>query len=168
MLVLRNGQAQTEFGFKAGLNMSRMASGSSYSEYIYGLNAGIYFHGTSPVTVQIEMLYSGQGGGFPDLVTGQVVERRLHYLSPILLCRYQPVNTFALVGGLQMGVLINAVEGSKNISDNYDPMDLGLSVGVEYVVLRRVNASLRFSQSLRNIGNQVMQFSFGYTIQVRD
>lgn len=150
--------------------MSRMTNGASQSDYLFGLNAGIFFRGDDPLTFQIEMLYSGQGGSFPDPTTGQVAERRLHYLTPMLLLRYQPIETVGVVGGLQMGVLITAREGNTNISDKYDPLDLGLSIGVDKDFLEsdRFNLSFRFFQSLRRINSQVIQFSIGIRIQDLD
>jgi Outer membrane protein beta-barrel domain len=117
------------------------------------------------VTVQVELLYSGQGGTFHDLTTGETSERRLHYLNPAFLLRYTPSESYSLLGGLHLGVLIVAREGSVNISDDYDPMDLGLHLGFEYNVTDRLGFSSRFLQSLRNIGNQVLQVSVVVTIQ---
>lgn len=167
-LVLCEVQAQTEFGAKAGLNMSRMASGASHSEYLFGFHAGIYFRGTSRITLQLEMMYSGQGGGFRDPVSGQVVERRLHYLNPTFMLRYQPSKALGIVAGPLVGVLITAKEGSTNISDLYDPMDLGLNIGADYEFEPRFFASFRFYQSMRKIDNQVFQVSIGYRIQRLD
>lgn len=166
-MFLGKATAQTQFGVRAGVNMSRMADKASDSEYLFGMHGGIYFRGTDPWTVQVEMQYSGQGGTFRDLSTGQTVEKRLHYLNPSLLARYSPSESISFLGGVQLGVLIVARTSSSNISDDYDPMDLGLHFGVDYNFSKRWSGSSRFLQSLRNVGNQVIQVSIGYTIQER-
>jgi hypothetical protein len=148
--------------------MARMSDKSSESDYLFGFHSGIYFRGVAPVTVQVELLYSGQGGNFRDLATGKTSDRRLHYLNPAFLLRYSPSENYSWLGGLHLGVLIVAREGSVNISDSYDPMDLGLHLGLEYNVTDRLGFSSRFLQSLRNVGNQVLQVGVVFTIQERE
>ncbi len=166
-LLIGGASAQTQFGVRGGVNMSRMADDASDSDYLFGLHGGIYFRGTARWTVQVEMQYSGQGGKFQDLTTGETVVRRLHYLNPSFLIRHEPSETLAVVGGLQLGVLITAEEAGVNISNRFDPMDLGLHFGLDYNFTDRLSGSSRFLQSLRNIGNQVVQVSIGFTIQER-
>jgi hypothetical protein len=158
-------QAQFHFGVRGGVNMARMSDRNYESDYLFGFHTGLYFRGVAPVTVQVELLYSGQGGTFRDLTTGETSERRLHYLNPAFLLRYTPSESYSFLGGLHLGVLIVAREGSVNISDSYDPMDLGLHLGFEYNVSRTLGFTTRFLQSLRNIGNQVLQVGVVIAIQ---
>lgn len=167
LLRIYNTQAQTDFGIKAGVNLAMIPDGSSTSKELYGLNAGLYFRGTDPLTVQVEMLYSGQGGSFYDVVTGQTTDRRLHYLNGTLLLRYMPTETVGLVVGPQFGILLYAKEGDVNISSQYNPMDLGINVGTDYDVGHAVTCSFRYFHSLRSVKNQVFQISVGYRIQRR-
>jgi len=167
LLWVCNAQAQTDFGVKAGVNLAMMPAGASTSKELYGLNAGLYFRGTDPLTVQIEMLYSGQGGRFYDVVTGQTADRRLHYLNGTLLLRYMPTETVGLVVGPQFGILLYAKEGEVNISSQYESLDLGINVGTDYDVGHAFTFSFRYFHSLRKVKNQVFQVSVGYRIQRR-
>jgi hypothetical protein len=128
------------FGIKGGVNFYNIQNDNSttYSQrtgYHFGMLGHI--HRNSQWAVQPELVYSAQGSK----------NLNLGYLNIPVLIQYMFDNGFRLQAGPQIGFLVS----SEN-SDNWNPIDLALSVGASYVFpATGFGVDLRYNHGLNDI-----------------
>lgn len=123
----------TNIGVKGGLNSYNIQTdnNSGFDSKI-GLHLGLlgHIHLNNQYAFQPEIVYSMQGAksGNTDL--------RLDYINVPLLVQYMFDNGFRIQAGPQLGLLLNAKAengSSVDIKDDFNSIDLGLSIGASYV-----------------------------------
>lgn len=128
------------FGIKGGVNFYNIQNDNSttYSQrtgYHFGMLGHI--HRNSQWAVQPELVYSAQGSK----------NLNLGYLNIPVLIQYMFDNGFRLQAGPLIGFLVS----SEN-SDNWNPIDLALSVGASYVFpATGFGVDLRYNHGLNDI-----------------
>lgn len=128
------------FGIKGGVDFYNIQNDNSttYSQrtgYHFGMLGHI--HRNSQWAVQPELVYSAQGSK----------NLNLGYLNIPVLIQYMFDNGFRLQAGPQIGFLVS----SEN-SDNWNPIDLALSVGASYVFpATGFGVDLRYNHGLNDI-----------------
>lgn len=146
-------------GVKGGINFYNVQNDNSttYDQrtgYHFGILAHI--HRNSVWAFQPELVYSTQGAKNLDL----------GYLNVPLLIQYMFNNGFRLQAGPQLGLLV-----SSDNNDDWNPIDIALSVGASYVVPSTgFGIDLRYNHGLNDISkssdvkttNRGVQFGLFY------
>jgi len=146
-------------GIKGGINFYNVQNNNNTSyDQRTGYHFGIlgHIHRNSVWAFQPELVYSAQGAK----------NLELGYVNIPLLLQYMFNNGFRLQAGPQLGLLV-----SSDNSDNWNPMDLALSVGASYVVPSTgFGLDLRYNHGLNDINkssdvkttNRGVQFGLFY------
>ncbi len=121
-------------GTKIGLNSYTIDHNDNTNmDSRIGLHAGLigHIHMSSQFAIQPELVYSMQGAKRGN------TSFNLDYINIPVLLQYMFDNGFRIQAGPQLGFLINAEAKNKdlslNIKDDFNTVDLGLSVGVSYI-----------------------------------
>jgi hypothetical protein len=174
---------QATFGVKAGLNLAKVnidatipgfGSASSSSDNLTAFHAGIYMRAplSSSVSIQPELIYSGQGG------TASGSDLKLDYLNLPIMLLYHANERFNLQAGPQLGYILSTNSGS--VSNDFNALDFGIAFGAGFDFASGANLGFRYVLGLSNITkvdttgapagtsitttNQVIQFSIGFKI----
>lgn len=170
---------QIKGGIKAGVNLADIiiTDGKDYFGETAFTNRTSYHFGSyvqnnfsEHFGFQIEMLFSNKGCNYEsDSLKGNI---SLNYLNWPLLLEYQLGNKIDFNAGVEIGFLVAG-------EDVYRGFDLGIDVGVEYDLSKKLVAGLRYSQGLpfkMNIRsydlqgkepsyqNSVIQFYLGFNL----
>ena len=145
----------TQFGLKGGLNMASIKTddGAEYNSRA-SLNVGglAHVHISPHFALQPELEYSGQGA------ERQGVKIKLGYINVPVLAQYMTGNGFRLETGPQVGFLVSAQnksnEGTVDVKDNYDVVDVSWAFGASYQFPRSgAGIDARYNLGLNNIYN---------------
>ena len=171
--------AQTEFGIKAGLNVSDIVMTNYVNPDVEsdlqlktGLHAGFFLKGmvNERVGMAGEILYSDKG----------VNDVHLHYVTLPLLVQYEVSDKIFAEIGPEPGYLFSATSEFGNASNTYNnKVDLALDAGI-FLDLPKLVMGLRYCvglfsvRDIENTGvpqnervkhqNRVLQFSLGYKL----
>ena len=148
----------TEFGLKAGLNISDLHSTSTNSldprasVYVGGL---AHIHLSRYFAIQPELVYSCQGA---TQATGEgEVTWRLNYVNVPVLLQYMFDNGFRLQTGPQLGLLASSKRKAggnlTDIRDGYTTGDFSWSFGAGYLTSSGLGVDLRYNVGINNINN---------------
>jgi hypothetical protein len=180
-------QGEVRFGFKAGLNLASVG-GDAYYTGFGGFDSRTSFHigalveipFTDKISVQPEVLYSGQGSktnyGF-----GTTADVKLDYINIPVMGKYHIIAGLSGELGPVIGILVKAdgldydtgVQG--DIKDQYKKVDVGVGIGASYQLPMGFFGSLRYNKGVTDINdindedfraknqNNVFQVSAGYT-----
>jgi hypothetical protein len=128
-------------GVKGGLNMYNIHNDNSTS---YDSRTGYYFgllghiHRNSQWAIQPEILYSAQGAK----------NHNLGYINIPVLIQYMFDNGFRIQAGPQVGFLVSSTDNR----DDFNAIDVALSVGASYVVPSTgFGIDLRYNYGLNDI-----------------
>lgn len=158
-----------KFGIKGGLNFSEINWVNSKnkfhtSDFNAGLMAEIPL--SEKFSIQPELLYSRQGGSSINL----------SYLNLPVIGKYYVTEGLSIETGPQIGYLLSAKTGDRNIKSSFKKFDLGANFGIGYKLDNGLNFGLRYNLGLTKINNkstasefsnmdnrnQVFQISIGY------
>lgn len=120
-------------GTKIGLNSYTIDSGNNAGVDVkLGIHAGLigHIHVSPQFALQSELVYSMQGAK----VGG--TSFNLDYFNIPILLQYMFDNGFRIQAGPQLGILVHAEasnNGTIDIRDNYEALDVGLGFGVGYI-----------------------------------
>jgi hypothetical protein len=144
--------AQTDYGFKAGLSLSKLGSYqySSHDHSKTGFNGGLFAKiNLSPsFFVQPEITYSAKGFKFSWPELDQRGDLNLNYISVPVLAGIKLNNKLNILAGPEFSYLINATSdyyGKWNVTDLHDRFDLAADFGIGYNINKRLGAELRYS-----------------------
>ena len=118
------------------------------------------------ISIQPELLYSGQGGSSINL----------SYLNMPLTGKYYITKGFSLEAGPQIGYLLSAKTGERNIKSSFKKFDFGANLGLGYKLNNGLSFGVRYNLGLTKINNtntvsqysnttnrnQVFQITIGY------
>lgn len=131
-------------GVKAGINLYKINSDdNTVYDQITGFHLGLlgHIHFNSQWALQPELVYSSQGAKSGS------IEHRLDYINVPVLLQFMFDNGFRIQAGPQVGILVKA-----DNKDNLNSIDLGLGVGVSYVVPSTgFGLDARYNHGLSNI-----------------
>jgi Outer membrane protein beta-barrel domain len=175
---------QTEFGVRAGANISNWNVSSSGSDLttssIAGLEAGLLadLHVSRSFSIQPEIIFSMYGSKIKS--GGAAVEYRANYLNIPVLAKYHLPQGVAFFAGPQLGMLLSAKgkldgEDKQDIKNLLTSTDVFAVIGVEYNSPIGVSVGLRYNHGLTNIyeqeagniKNSSFGISFGYKLKTR-
>lgn len=168
VLVAGTATAQhTNIGVKAGLNSYNIENddNSAFDPRI-GIQIGLlgHIHMNEQYAFQPELVYSMQGAKSSN------TNIRLDYLNVPLLLQYMFDNGFRIQAGPQLGFLLNAEaeNGSAiDVSDDFNSIDLGLSLGVSYVHPETgFGVDARYNLGLTDISENPDEKSFNRGLQI--
>lgn len=162
--------AQISYGVKGGLNfasakISGSNSGSGLSvEVDTKVRTSIYLGGIAEFqlnrpkqSVQIELLYSQIGTKIDESSLFDETVIKISQLTIPVLGKYQLNDDFSLYAGPYFGFNLNIEEkdvdsGETNddVQDDYNKLDLGLVLGVEYMINENIFAEARYNYGLAN------------------
>ncbi|MFN2378915.1 MAG: porin family protein [Bacteroidales bacterium] len=152
-------RGKVNLGIKAGVNMFKISSDdNTVYDQTTGFNLGLlgHIHLNSQWAVQPELVYSSQGvkiGG---------TEQTLDYINVPVILQYMFNNGFRLQAGPQLGLLVRA-----DNKDNLNPIDLGVGMGVSYVVPSTgFGLDVRYNHGLSNINKNDDVKSFNRGVQL--
>jgi hypothetical protein len=156
--VVNSRSQSTEFGIKAGLNVSDLHSSATNSldprasVFIGGL---AHIHLSKYFAIQPELNYSCQGAT-QNTGEGDVIWR-LNYVTVPVLLQYMFDNGFRLQTGPQLGLLASAKEKEggtiTDIKNNYTTGDFSWSFGGGYLTSIGLGVDLRYNVGINNINN---------------
>ncbi len=147
------------WGFKTGLNISNLrVSNGTDGSWKTGPAAGFFFNikADHQLSFQPEFLYSSMGG--KDLVANSGNSLRLNYFSVPLLLKYRIKNSFSIVAGAQIDVLIAAkTKNSSNqfakVTDSYKEDSYNGTAGFEFWPTHCLGVTGRYIYGFNNINN---------------
>ncbi len=161
-------------GIKGGLNAYTVSNdNNSDNDFKLGFNLGLlgHFHITDQFALQPEIVFSTQGAKFTE--AGTDFNLNLNYINIPVLLQYMFDNGFRLQAGPQVGILASAnLEANNNsldVSEDFESLDLGLSVGFSYVNPEsNFGYDLRYNHGLSNINasNNVNAYNRGIQLGV--
>lgn len=149
-----NGIAQVQFGIKGGLNLSDVVINNYINpdaESDFDTKAGIHggvFASTDlneKFGLSAELLYSNKGVKAHSRIN-------LHYINLPLLLQYNITDEFRVEVGSELGYLFAAKSkfgDERNIWNN--KLDIGLDVGVQYLIWQNIKAGLRYNAGFSSI-----------------
>lgn len=147
-------QAQSlTFGIKGGLNVARLTNydrdGARASFYAGGF-ANFAF--SDMLSLQPEVLYSGQGSTFRDILDNKY-SVKLGYLNIPVMFQVRPVPEFYLEAGPQFGIgLSSKVKvGNATIESDDVKSDFGLGLGLGYQFHSGLGISARYVSGLNRV-----------------
>ena len=157
-----------KFGIKGGLQSTNLSGdGHQYRDP----RLGIFFGGfgqkaiQSKVIFQPELLFSLQGSN--EESTDENIN--MWYLNVPLMFKFNVAGGFNLEAGPQLGFLLSASADDDHISDDYNPLDLGLNFGASYNFTSHFEGGIRYCVGLTDAYdgrgdayNRALQFSVGY------
>jgi len=150
--------AHTEFGVKAGLNVSNVSVESSTNpDSKASVNIGVlaHIHLDRQFAFQPELLFSGQG--YKYTVSGTTINVPLNYLTLPLLGQFMFGDGFRVETGPQPGVLVSAHAkangNSTSIKDSYKTFDLSWAFGAGYLTKSGFGIDVRYNLGLSNIND---------------
>lgn len=165
--------AQTTFGAKAGLNLTKVTGGETKTKAKIGLVAGVFAEVSlgEDFRFQPELLFSSQGYKVKD-VEGKV---SLNYVSIPLIAKYYVAEGFALEVGPQVGILLSAKtkagKGEVDIKEQVKTIDFGLNIGGSSDITENMFVGARYNFGLSKLAkgkdadkvkNSVLSVSLGY------
>lgn len=155
---LKSRSQTTEFGIKAGLNVSDLHSTATNSldprasVYVGGL---AHIHLNKYFAIQPELNYSCQGA--TQNTDGGNITWRLNYVTVPVLLQYMFDNGFRLQTGPQLGLLASAkrkVDGNiTDVGKNFTTGDFSWSFGAGYLTSVGWGVDLRYNVGINDINN---------------
>lgn len=161
-------------GIRFGYNFANLSGDIPDSETLTAFHVGAFtdFKLKKRLYLQPELMFSIQGSGFSYESEGDTddTDLRLSYLNIPVLLAYHVNNKLRITGGPQIGVLMGAKDGGKDIIDNVESYDIAFSVGVAYRIYNDIRLSARFNQGFVSVSSQdennwkhnVFQLSLGF------
>jgi len=159
---------EVKVGIKGGVNFSEINWVDSQNKFrTSDFNAGFMaeISISEKIFIQPELLYSGQGGSSINL----------SYLNMPLIGKYYVTKGLSIEAGPQIGYLLSAKTGDRNIKSSFNKFDFGANLGLGYKFNNRLNFGIRYNLGLLNINkinanndhdpgnkNQVFQITVGY------
>lgn len=152
-------RGKVNLGIKGGINMYKINSDDNIVyDRITGFHLGLmgHIHLDSQWAFQPELVYSTQGAKIGG------IEQKLDYINIPVLLQYMFDNGFRLQAGPQLGLLVRA-----DNKDNFNSMDLGIGLGISYVVPSTgFGIDLRYNHGLSNINKSDAVKSFNRGVQL--
>ena len=147
--------AQSLFGVKGGVNVSYMNIESR--ESLVSFHAGLFSR--IPLSekyfLQPELLYSVKGAKFPGYFYYFDMNITFSYISMPILFGWKATDHLLILAGPEFSYLVSnkvAVnEYGPNVTGSFSAIDVGLDLGVAYLITKRIGAELRFSYGLVNV-----------------
>jgi hypothetical protein len=143
-----NASGQLKGGLKGGLNLADMVitDGANYfGESTFNTKASYHFgtyvknNFSKNFGFQVEMLFSNKGYTLESDSLSSTVS--LNYLNWPILLLYELGEKVDFNAGLELGLLVTG-------EDIYRDFDIGIDVGVEYDISRKLLLGLRYNQGL--------------------
>ena len=174
------------YGLKTGVNVTSIRGDDTEN-----LNSriGLFFGGFAELcindsfAIQPELLYSQQGAKYTES-DGYDGTFGLDYIQVPVMAKIKVTEEFILEAGPQVGVLISAKDkyespgdsGEEDIRDDYNDIDFGANIGINYQLESGLNFGARYFFGLSNINdivgsndfksqNGVFSFSIGYKFE---
>ncbi|GAB2946793.1 hypothetical protein GCM10027048_09730 [Hymenobacter coalescens] len=168
--------AHAQFGVKAGVNAAVLNGEniSASTEFRTTHHVGVFYEAKvlGPLSVQPELQYSLQGGGFKSALAD--FDTKLHYLNVPVVAKVRFARAY-VEAGPQFGVLLKAREDGRVMTgedengavfgdddrgawNRYRKTDLGLCVGAGFKLLAGLSVGARFVAGLQDV-NDVQQIS---------
>lgn len=159
---------QVSYGLKAAANVSKLIIDNDVSSFNsdtkVGFLGGLYLRAafSDNISVQPELLYSGQGGSYRLSGVDSFVDVDIyhHYVNLPILFQYQFFDGFRGEVGPQFGYLISSYEELNeggvaavrlNSTENHNRFDIGLAAGVSYQIpFMGVGGFARYNQGFLN------------------
>lgn len=180
VLIFCKVSAQTEFGVKAGYNLSNMKWNiPGFDDYKYDSNSYFYIGGlaehhlSDQFSVQAELIYTEIGGGRNEIITTIVGNEVLEIgnanvkiltsqIQVPLSAKFYPTSDFSLSGGLNFGFNVNSRVKTDFISDQlyngkttlFKSVNIFPFLGTEYKFSNRVFADARYHFGLFNAAKE--------------
>ena len=168
-VVTHFGYSQNQFGIKIGGNVSKIAKSNlatdpnTYSRI--GYQVGLYkeYGLSQKLVLRPELFYSLKGFKYHDVSTGNKIIVSYNYLTLPLLIGYRPIATVAVFAGPEFSTLgpvrvitngnreDDRVVNLRNLTNEYENFDVGLTAGFLYKVTSRISADIRYTYGFSTI-----------------
>ncbi|MBC3758757.1 PorT family protein [Hyunsoonleella sp. SJ7] len=157
-----------QFGVKAGYNLATIGGDFEDNKAVSGFNVGgfVVFSLLENLLLQAEVALSKQGtrweeGGFKD-------KYRLAYVNVPVFAKYRIVDKLYVEAGPQLSILADAKyiddDDTTDAKDNFETIDIGAGVGVEYKITDHLGANARYVFGLCNINENNDTFKINNSV----
>jgi hypothetical protein len=165
--------AQFQFGIKAGANFSTLTDNQGYSDRtLFNFNAGAFvqFPLAHFISLQPELVYSGQGARYPDNVTGYMISQHQNYINVPVLLKLKSRYGVYVETGPQIGFLTSAklkeADNSADITSDVSSADFSWVFGFGYKVpLSPIGIDFRYNLGISNTLNNNNSVSDNYSVR---
>jgi hypothetical protein len=160
----------TRFGIKAGVNLAEFrangySSGSQPDNNMKtSMNGGFFVNvplGTNGLSVQPEVMYSGQGSKMSvkttvgTVTTTSTYEQDLSYINVPIMLQWKSQGGFLIETGPQAGFLVRAQQdgpgsATTDNKDNFDKFDFSWGAGLGYLSRIGLGINARYNLGLSN------------------
>jgi hypothetical protein len=177
----QNLKEKTEFGFKAGVNISSFRTAVDYSDFKPGIKLGQVFGAfvhiplSSRFSLQPEFLYSQLGAKAESTLWGAVTFR-YNYFSIPLLVKYKAVKNWTVFAGGEADLLIRARQKqlikTSTITNEIRDFDFAFTAGIG-TSGKNVTFDIRYIHGTQDVSpdagnttffNQGVQATVGYKL----
>jgi hypothetical protein len=150
-------QSNVKLGIKGGLNIASLKiEEDEPKDSRLGMHAGLlaHIHLTPGLSVQPEVMYSGQG--MEDRITGTTNVWKMDYVNIPVQLQYNFDNGFRLQTGPQLGFLVKAeIENQNgshlNVTKDFKKTDVSWTLGGGYLSHSGLGIDARYNYGLTNI-----------------
>lgn len=154
------GQAQINFGIKAGANFSKFAGddakiGNVSPKFKTGFAGGGFVNIalTEVLSVQPEVLYSMEGTMYKE--SGEKAFYKTDYINVPIMVQYKHTSGFYAETGPQVGFLMSAKisdgDNSINVKDGFKKINFSWGLGAGYKLSNGLGIGARYNLGLANI-----------------
>jgi opacity protein-like surface antigen len=149
--------AQIRYGAEAGLNLANVQNDGVDHKARTGYRLGGFVQ--VPLTdnwvLRPALQYSLKGFRQPATQFNGEATVSLHYLTLPLLLGYQPTKDLTILLGPEAGVLASATAksdaGNNDLSNIYRKFDLGVDLGLNYLLSKRIGLDLRYNYGFKDL-----------------
>jgi opacity protein-like surface antigen len=168
LLMVHGAMGQIKVGVKAGGNLSTINTVHISCDMKFGFHIGGFaeFVMNDKISIQPELLYSTQGASATQ--DGVTVNANVNYINVPVLLKLNIAEGLSAEIGPQVGILVGAKQGSKNIKEDCYTFDLTAIAGLSYTFAEKFVVGARYGFGLTNISkdvktqNRVISLSIGY------
>ncbi|MBJ6369808.1 porin family protein [Snuella sedimenti] len=172
-------QNKIRYGAKAGMNL--YGFDKTYFAFGEGLLAGgfiILETQNNKLDYRADISYNQKGGAvsyWTNSVQTQI-STKLDYIDIPILIEYEFINNLSLIGGVQVGFLINATSKNSRTgfeiksTEGFNTLDFSTAAGLKYDLLKRFFIEAKLSYGLTKVlkdyeeKNFPISFSLNYII----
>jgi opacity protein-like surface antigen len=144
-------QAQVKFGAKGGLNLANLSGDVEDNKMKIGFNLGglVNIPVSGNLSVQPELLYSGEGAKFDDGTTS--ANFNLNFINIPVMLKYSAEGGFYGEAGPQLGILASAKSDGTDVKEFLNSTNFGLGFGLGYNMSSGLGFGARYSLGLSNM-----------------
>jgi opacity protein-like surface antigen len=167
IVIAEKGQAQVQFGLKAGINyvnnvfVNNPSGNEGDNQYRFGYHAGVFgkVGFSNKFSLRPELLFSNKGHKFAGQAGSQPAgdgSIHLNYINLPLLAGYEIFDGLIIMLGPEIGYLLSAKSKFESetidVKNNFDNnFDFGLATGFSYSLNEKIILDVRYTHGFSSV-----------------